>query len=858
MVVLLLSLFRILIRQLSTGLVFGGVLFSQLALLPSLGFSQNARTGGELNGAVKGKSRHSFHVRGKVCNMANPKEQVPFAHGQDLLSGQHFLADGQGNFDISSDQPITRLTFKSDLHATQTVEVNDASEITVLMARVLPWPQNQETEAGTKELVQQLVFAKKRNDPDRVGHYQHQVYHKLSVRTDSLAEITQLINAGFRIFGKPLLDTKSPFHYLFLTETTSRKYYQTNGKQKELIDGLRVSGIQQFGGNLPLAQLQAFSVYANYVALQGVDYIGPLAGEPTSRYVFEVRDTIPVSDDVIYLLRFYPKKGQQVSTMRGYLFVSARDYGIYHAIFQPGLITGVQSILTQTYRRVIMDGKSRWAPATYQATLYKPEAVGNVPIEIVQEGYVTAFTSLDKQTTEVVLPYDQTKENWRYDGIIVEPVTGASLRDSVFWIGHRPMSLSAPEVNTYRFYAKVGSLKSVDRLLNIGEQLYYGQLGYQDWAIDLNRVFTFNYYESLRLGLGLTRYWFDHRLTTSGYVGYGFQDKAYKYGLSGSYVLDSTYDVRIGYQYFDDLVEPGQPKFFREETISSAERLRKYQIPRFDIEVQHQGAASVSLWPNLGFQAAYNFRFIRPLYDYSFNAQGIEGLAPTPLSSFTTNEAVLGFKWTIGERFIRLRRNLVSIGSKWPSLYVNYTYGIVNAAGQQTPYRRYDLKSQYQFKAPGWGSTRLSLLAGRIVGNVPYSLLWTGKPSYQDASAVITNSFETMRYNEFLADEYLAFFGIHSFDPIEIDGFPYYPYISLMHNMGWGSLQHGEFHGQVNKASWAQGFYESGLFFNDVFVFNLGGLRTGLGIGGFGRYGATARPAFWDNAVFKFALRFGT
>jgi hypothetical protein len=215
--------------------------------------------------------------------------------------------------------------------------------------------------------------------------------------------------------------------------------------------------------------------------------------------------------------------------------------------------------------------------------------------------------------------------------------------------------------------------------------------------------------------------------------------------------------VRIGYQYFDDLVEPGQPKFFREETISSAERLRKYQIPRFDIEVQHQATASVSLWPNLGFQAAYNFRFIRPLYDYSFNAQGIEGLAPTPLSSFTTNEAVLGFKWTIGERFIRLRRNLVSIGSKWPSLYVNYTYGLVNAAGQQTPYRRYDLKSQYQFKAPGWGSTGLSLLAGRIVGNVPYSLLWTGKPSYQDASAVITNSFETMRYNEFLADEYLAF-----------------------------------------------------------------------------------------------------
>jgi hypothetical protein len=114
-----------------------------------------------------------------------------------------------------------------------------------------------------------------------------------------------------------------------------------------------------------------------------------------------------------------------------------------------------------------------------------------------------------------------------------------------------------------------------------------------------------------------------------------------------------------------------------------------------------------------------------------------------------------------------------------------------------------------------------------------------------------------MRFNEFLADQFLAIFAIHILEPIEIEGFPYNPYFSIVHNMAWGSLSNRNNHLGVNTNSLDRGYYESGVFINDVFVFNLAGLEIGVGVGAFVRYGSEALPRYWNNTVTKFALRFG-
>ena len=54
-----------------------------------------------------------------------------------------------------------------------------------------------------------------------------------------------------------------------------------------------------------------------------------------------------------------------------------------------------------------------------------------------------------------------------------------------------------------------------------------------------------------------------------------------------------------------------------------------------------------------------------------------------------------------------------------------------------------------------------------------------------------------------------------------------------------------------------KGYYESGLFLNDIFVLPFFGLRMGVGAGAFVRYGNYALPSDFDNLVIKFAVNLG-
>lgn len=787
-----------------------------------------------------------YKVSGTVVNRADARQPVLFAHGWYRTTKglvQHFITNEHGEFSLRNANRIVDITIKADQYYTSTFLVQDSTELHLSLPRVLPSWAVLETNAEAEALVKRMRQRRNKNDAERQGDYSCQIYHKLSVRSDSLAAIKSLLNAGLRIFGQPLLDMKAPHHHLFLTETVADRYYDDKYRHKELITGLRLSGIEQFGGNLPLSQLTATNIYQDYVTIAGQDYVGPFAGNPLGRYQFAVVDTIPLPTDTLLVLKFFPRKYQQVQTLKGYLFIEQKSAAVKHAILLPAVSETDYNRLIQTYQQV--DGS--WALEHYEGSFFKPRAIGNVPVEVVQTGIVTGFKPLRTWP-------ERTPDGHMllHDGIVQEPITGASKRDSVFWIGKRPLALTPEESNTYKFYARTGSLRSVDKLLNLGERLYYGQLAYGNWALDLNKIISFNPYEGPRLGLGVTREWLSNNFTTSAYAGYGFQDMAWKWGIGGSWRLDSATTSLAGYNYSDDLSEPGQPRFYFDEPMYSSERLRKYLIPRWDREQRHEGWISTTPWPALSIRSGYAFRYIRPLYEYNFQRSATE-----QLTSISTQEWLIGLRWCPAERFIRVKQKLVSLGSVFPTFQLSFASGLPTLSGSRLAYTRLDGKVSYQFQKPGWGHTGMQLIAGQVNGDVPMSLLWTSRPSFSDASAVVTNSFETMRFNEFVLSTYGALFLNHDFAPFEIPGFPYYPYLSLSHNIGWGNLSNAGQHNMVSNRSMEHVYVESGAFLSDLFVVYLGGLRTGLGLGAFARYGAYARPGTWDNVVIKFAAKFG-
>ena len=105
---------------------------------------------------------------------------------------------------------------------------------------------------------------------------------------------------------------------------------------------------------------------------------------------------------------------------------------------------------------------------------------------------------------------------------------------------------------------------------------------------------------------------------------------------------------------------------------------------------------------------------------------------------------------------------------------------------------------------------------------------YTARASFKDVSLVTFNSFETMRYNEFVQDRYVHLFISHKFSKMQVSNLPFRPYFILMHNMGWGRVSHAGNHDGIVVQAMPKGYYESGLFLNDLYVVPLFGLHLGM------------------------------
>jgi len=160
------------------------------------------------------------------------------------------------------------------------------------------------------------------------------------------------------------------------------------------------------------------------------------------------------------------------------------------------------------------------------------------------------------------------------------------------------------------------------------------------------------------------------------------------------------------------------------------------------------------------------------------------------------------------------------------------------------------------FELLGLGKAFLQGSAGLVRGKVPYSLLYNGKGSYRNFAAIAHNSFETMNYNEFLSDRYFALFYSHNFGNIYIRKFKKQPSVEMLHHIGFGALRNPEEHFNFPFKTMEKGYFESGLFMNNIIVLKAPGIQTGLGAGAFVRYGPYHLPQFSDNILFKLAVDF--
>lgn len=776
----------------------------------------------------------SVVIQGQAQDAATGKA-IPFPKVVWEETGKEYLGDMEGQFQLVLPDFNQHISVSAYQYLGASLKAESTS-LTAAMYYAHPFTFQTITTGPAKGLVRRLWKSRSKLDPDKEEGYQYQSYNKIVITTQYVSALKVYLDNLVRIFTRPLQDDLSTDHHVFLMESAASRRYKSFYKQKETVVASRVSGINKPPALSLASGFEPLSVYEPFLRIGSKKYISPLAGRPNNRYIFFVTDSIRLDTQTIYVVKFNPRGYRNRELMQGFLYVGTRPFGVM--AFQAWPAFDKESTFSVMQQCTALPS-GRWFPSEIKTT-YQSSKIGSVkiPITATSKTYIFNQTLLERTDS---LRFNEVIFDFQSQNLVTS--------GSDFPAGLRQERLSQKDKNTYAYFQRMGSLKAIDRYLNFGQKLAAGRIPFGKVDLVFRRAITINDREGLRLGLGFqsTEVWSERHLA-GGYFARGLKDKKWKFGLNYQFRPGKKDAFTLNWK--KDLAEPGIFQFDFNKPQYSTEQLRSIRISRFDaiqtVELgwNHQWA------PNFISRIAAEGGRRDYLYKYRF-------LPDLEAIGIDVAEVRLGLHWAPGEQFARFGHEKFSLGSRFPMFWFQYARGLGFVSGDAWDYSRLEAKMQWSRRILGWGEPGIQIAAGIQTGEIPYPLLFSGRASYRDFSLLSYNSFETMRYNEFLQDRYFSLFYSHKFARMQISTLPFRPYFTFLQNMGWSKLAHPERHEGVSNRDFRKGFFESGLFLNDIFVIPMSGLNLGIGAGVFLRYGPYALDGYLENVAFKFSANLG-
>jgi hypothetical protein len=760
---------------------------------------------------------------------------LPFVH--IIVNGgeTELLSDLDGNFQISPDFDVKSLLFKHHLHR-NTIYIlspTDTMPLDINMNKYLPFFYESETDSGASFLIGKVMLNRNQNRIENLKPFSYFTYNKYTLGTENIDQARKNLKkrSGKLRFG--LHDFKDKQHFFLLESVTERRYYNSI-KQKETVIGAKASGINVPSVFIQTSQIQAFSIYDNYCIVAGATYVSPLADYTLDRYEFSILDTVIINHEMIYIVKFNPNPKKYFQALKGLIFINSKNYGVQYALVGPAESNKVNISLAQSY--------------LLRNNIYFPDQA-KTSILINKKNGIPGLKAYGR--TYVYNLNTKTNINRKYfNESILEYKRYANERNEDFWKDERKEIFTEADSNTYIYFDSMRGTKNLDKITRISESIYYGEIPVGNINIELNKLINVNLLEHTRFGFGgHTNEEFSEKYSIGAYAGYGINDQRLKYGANIIYNIESRLRSNYNFSYTYDVRESGATSLPFETSQYSSEALRKYRLRIMDYVREWTHMLNfrpvVYLKVNLRLTHSHN----TPSYNYVFKS--------LDSTHFNFTETSAGIRYAYGEKVIQLINLNIPQFTKHPILYFQITKGLNNFLNGDYSYIKFDFRIDQNFKTFGLGKTGIQLAGGITRGNAPYFKLYNGKGSLRQPSIVIHNSFETMRYNEFLSDRYLSLFFSHDFGKIYlVRKLNINPSLMFLHNIGFGSLKNPEEHKGLVFATMEKGYYETGLFLDNIIVIPFGSLKTGVGTGLFLRYGPNALSAINNNVVFKLSTNF--
>lgn len=769
-------------------------------------------------------------------------EPLPFVHVHAEGNGQGLLADADGHFTLDVAALPVGLTCSYVGYAPLRVEATQ------------PGPHVLRMQALSKELKETIVRPgenpahriigtvhanRKRNDGLSAGSFRYTSYARtvFTIEADSALMTDTARIAGLDSNRREIVDFMNEQHLLLIESATRRTFRPPNGDREEVL-ALRVSGFEDPGLLALVASTRTFSMYEPLIPLGEKTYMSPISRGSVNSYLFILEDTLYQGADSVFVISYRPRTGKNFDGLAGTLWVNSDGYALQNVVAGPVKRGEGQGLKVQQVHQRVGD---TWFPVQLNTTYFfdgitlngfQPLGIGRVQIRDVETG-------VDVKRSEVAGPE-----------FAVDPL--AVRRDESYWQALRPDTLGRKELRTYHVIDSISKAENLGRTLKGLEALLSGNIPWGPIDLELRRVLSANALEDVRLGLGLSTNDRVSRVArVGGWFGYGFGDKAWKYGGDLRVKPMPARSLELHAYYANDLVESGGVTFKGPRSLLLSDDVRLLYMDRMD-RVERIGgtvhmrlASGLRMWVGTASELRINdlgYRFVEP------QGEGVSRL----VNDFRSGEVSVDVRFAHGERLAQLPDRQVDLGTKWPVLQVSFMQAVEGLWEGEQQWWRVAAQVGKSFRTRRMGTPSVRVMAGVADATAAYPFLFNMRGSRGDGWWVNTPyAFETMVPGEFLADRFVVLHYRHSFGKLLLKTKKWQPLPTIVTSTGWGALDHPANHRGYDFRSMEDGFFESGaeiLFRNNL---------SALGFGVYWRYGPYALPDAMDNLYLKLALGIG-
>jgi hypothetical protein len=627
---------------------------------------------------------------------------------------------------------------------------------------------------------------------------------------------------------------------LFLMENVSKRKFLTPDKSYNQVIATRMSGFKDPIFVFLTTQIQSFSFYKPYITLFQSNYVNPIGSGGLNKYFFKIEDTTYSGKDTIFIISFRPRKGTNFDGLSGFISINTNKWAIQNVIAEPAGGGGGMKIKIQQMYEFIEN--EYWFPVQLNT---------DVTMNFLQVGNYAAIARGRSYIKDIVLNPEMVRREFNH--LDVEVDKDATNRNEEFWNQYRVDSLTQKDRKTYLVLDSIGKAANFDKMAKTLQTLLSGKIPWGPIDIDLNRIVNYNTYEGLVLGLGLhTNDRVSKYFKVGGFYQYAFAVVTSKYGGDFSVLLNRRNDWSVQGGYYYDLTESGGVKYFDDSKSILAGNWRDLMIKKLDRTENYNISMTVrarKYWLlDLGLSRSFK---TSTTYDFATQVDNVTLVD----DQFRFTEVTAAVKWAYGEKFIQTIDNKISLGTDYPTVWLQYTRGIKGFLDGEYDFNRIDFKLRKTFRIKYLGKLTFQLNAGYIDQAIPATNLYYGNASYRLITLFAPYSFATMRMNEFLSNKYTSLYIYHDFGYLLYKGKKWFhPEFALSQNIGFGWLDNLEHYSQISLAPKQMdlGYYESGLLVN-----KLVNLRVyTIGIGAFYRWGPYSFNTVGDNFAYKVSLIF--